>query len=423
MFDFDNLREIFSTINKNKLRTILTGFSVAWGIFMLIVLLGAGNGLRNGIMYNFRNMAVNKVEVWPRFTTMPYKGMQTNRQIKFEENDYDALDREHSEIDIKSATINHSDTLSYATEFNSCQLNGVYPDYAKINIVEIEAGKGRFINDLDINQKRKVIVISPRMQEILFRKESALGKYVTAGTVTYHVVGIYKDDNKSSDAPCYIPFTTGQSLYSAGYGLDQLSFTIVGVNTEEENTSFEDRFRQRMGRRHQFDPADKSAIGMWNTANEFRTFNGMMNGIIFFVWVVGIGTLAAGIVGVSNIMLISVRERTKEFGIRKAVGATPLSILKLVIFESILITTLFGYVGMVLGIGLTEFINYGMEAANSAQAAGSGPENVSIFRNPTVSLGIALSATAVLVLAGVIAGYFPARKAVKITAIEAMRTE
>ncbi|MDD4405124.1 MAG: ABC transporter permease [Parabacteroides sp.] len=421
MFDFDNFREIFGTIKKNKLRTFLTGFSVSWGIFMLIVLLGAGNGLRNGVMYNFRNMAMNKVEVWPRFTTLPYKGMQTNRPITFKEEDYVAISREHSEIDLKSATINHNDTLFYGREYNNCQLNGIFPAYSGINFVEMQAGKGRFINDLDIQQKRKVVVISPRMEEVLFRKESALGKYVRAGSVMYQVVGVYKDDNKSNDAPCYIPFSTGQSLYSSGYGLNQLSFTITGVNTEDENTSFEDRFRQRMGRRHQFDPADKSAIGMWNTANEFRMFNSMMNGILAFVWIVGIGTLIAGIVGVSNIMLISVRERTKEFGIRKAVGATPLSILKLVIFESIIITAIFGYIGMILGIGLTELINYGMQASGMGEAAGQ--DDISMFRDPTVSLTISLVSTGILILAGVLAGYFPAQKAVKITAIEAMRAE
>ena len=176
-----------------------------------------------------------------------------------------------------------------------------------------------------------------------------------------------------------------------------------------------------MGRRHQFDPADKSAIGMWNTANEFRMFNSMMNGILAFVWIVGIGTLIAGIVGVSNIMLISVRERTKEFGIRKAVGATPLSILKLVIFESIIITAIFGYIGMILGIGLTELINYGMQASGMGEAAGQ--DDISMFRDPTVSLTISLVSTGILILAGVLAGYFPAQKAVKITAIEAMRAE
>lgn len=181
MFDFDNFREIFSTIKKNKLRTFLTGFSVSWGIFMLIVLLGAGNGLRNGVMYNFRNMAMNKIEVWPRFTSKPYKGLQSNRQISFKEDDYVALNREHSEVDLKSATINHGDTLFYGKEFNNCNLNGVFPDYAKINFVEMLVGKGRFINNLDIVEKRKVIVISPRIEEILFKKESGLGKYVKQG--------------------------------------------------------------------------------------------------------------------------------------------------------------------------------------------------------------------------------------------------
>ncbi|WP_085535481.1 ABC transporter permease [Massilibacteroides vaginae] len=425
MFDFENTREIWSTIKKNKLRTFLTGFSVAWGIFMLIVLLGASNGLRNGIMHNFRNMSMNKVEVWTRYTTMPYKGLPTNRRIQFTEKDYHAIGREHPEIELRSATVSRSDTISFGEEYVNGNLDAIFPDHAKINYVNVNAGNGRFINDLDIKGRRKVIVISPRMSEVLFRDVSPLGQYVKAGQTMYQVVGVYNDEDKSNNAPAYIPFSTGQLLYNKGYGINNLTFTLKGVVTEEENKAFEERFRASMGRRHQFDAADRNAIGMWNTANQFRMMNGMMNGISFFIWIVGIGTLMAGIVGVSNIMLITVRERTREFGIRKAIGAKPSSILSLIIFESIMVTAVFGYIGMLGGITLTEAINYGMEMAQAAApAAGVNPgENTSVFRNPTVSLGISLSATLLIVIAGVLAGYFPARKAVKVSAVEAMRHE
>lgn len=425
MFDFENTREIWSTIKKNKLRTFLTGFSVAWGIFMLIVLLGASNGLRNGIMHNFRNMSMNKVEVWARYTTMPYKGLPTNRRIQFTEKDYHAIGREHPEIELRSATVSRSDTISFGEEYVNGNLDAIFPDHAKINYVNVNAGNGRFINDLDIKGRRKVIVISPRMSEVLFRDVSPLGQYVKAGQTMYQVVGVYNDEDKSNNAPAYIPFSTGQLLYNKGYGINNLTFTLKGVVTEEENKAFEERFRASMGRRHQFDAADRNAIGMWNTANQFRMMNGMMNGISFFIWIVGIGTLMAGIVGVSNIMLITVRERTREFGIRKAIGAKPSSILSLIIFESIMVTAVFGYIGMLGGITLTEAINYGMEMAQAAApAAGVNPgENTSVFRNPTVSLGISLSATLLIVIAGVLAGYFPARKAVKVSAVEAMRHE
>ncbi|MDR2775201.1 MAG: ABC transporter permease [Tannerella sp.] len=425
MFDFDNLLEIWSTMKKNKLRTFLTGFSVAWGIFMLVALLGAGNGLRNGVMYNFRDMADNRIEIWPRYTSKPWKGMRPNRRLSFKDEDYYMLKKEHPEVDLCSASIYHSDTLTYDKEYFTGDMSGVFPDHAKINFIQFNSGKGRFINDTDIRDKRKVIVLSPRMAEVLFRDGNPLGDYVRCGHIMFQVIGIYYDKNMSNNSPAYIPFSTAQLLYNKGRGFYDLSFTVKGVTTEAENDAFEQRLRARLARRHKFDPADKSAIGMWNTGNEMRMYGNMMNGILLFIWIVGIGTLTAGIVGVSNIMLVTVRERTCEIGIRKAIGAKPSSILKLIIFESILITATFGYVGMVSGIGLTEGIDYimTMSGANSAPAGGHQGENLTLFRHPTVDLGIAISSTILLIIAGVFAGYFPARKAVKISAIEAMRTE
>ena len=385
MFDFDNFREIWSTIKKNKLRTFLTGFAVSWGIFMLITLLGAGNGLRNGIIFNFRRFSANTVEVWGRYTTMPYKGNPTNRRIEFKEADLSGIKMAFPEIEYCSATISQT----------------------------------------DMNATRKVIILSPRMAEVLFRNEDPLGKYVKCGNMMYQVVGIYDDDDKSNNAPAYIPFTVAQQLYNKGFGFGSIYFTVNGVSTEEECKDFENRFRSYMARKHIFDPTDKNAIGMWMTGNEIRMFNTMTDGILLFIWIVGIGTLMAGIVGVSNIMLITVRERTREFGIRKAIGAKPASILKLVIVESIMITAIFGYIGMLMGIGLTELIDYGMTMSgmNNASSGGNPGEDLTLFRHPTVSLGISLAATGVLVVAGVLAGYFPARKAVNVSAIEAMRTE
>ncbi len=421
MFDFDNFREIWSTIRKNKLRTFLTGFSVAWGIFMLIVLLGAGNGMRNGVMSNFRNFSLNRVETWPRWTSMPYRGLQANRRIVYKEEDFQAIVRDNPEVDLISASISRNDTLSYGMEYNSYRLNGVHPAKAAIDNIEMTKGNGRFINEMDIRDKRKVIVISPRMKAVLFKGKDPLGHYVNAGKIAYQVIGVYKALENDNNAPAYIPFSTAQTLYNAGYGIDEVVFTLNGINTQEEFEQFENRFRHQMGSRHKFDPEDKRAIGMWSTLEDFIMLNGMLGGITLFIWIIGIGTLTAGIVGVSNIMLITVRERTREFGIRKAIGATPFSILKLIIIESILITAVFGYLGMILGIGLTEVINTVMETMNAGKEAGEG--ELSLFLNPTVNLGVALSATVLIIGAGVLAGYFPARKAVKITAIEAMRSE
>ncbi|MDR2384824.1 MAG: ABC transporter permease [Tannerella sp.] len=425
MFDFDNLREIWSTMKKNKLRTFLTGFSVAWGIFMLVILLGAGNGLRNGIMFNFRDIANNRIEMWARFTSKPWKGMQSGRRIRLTTDDYYSLKREHPEIVLTSATIYHTDTLAYNKEYFTGETNGVFPNHAKINFIRFDQGKGRFINDIDIRERRKVIVISPRMAEVLFRDADPLGRYVECNKLMFKVTGIYYDKNLSNNSPAYIPFTTAQLLYNTGKYLDNITFTVRDVVSEADNDAFEQRMRESFSRRHKFDPADKSAIGMWNTGNEFRMFRNLTTGIMVFIWIVGIGTLMAGIVGVSNIMLVTVRERTREIGIRKAVGAKPGSILMLIIFEAILITAAFGYIGMVMGIGLTELIDYFMtvSGANSNSPSGNLGEGMSTFRNPTVGLGIAVSATILLIIAGVLAGYFPARKAVNISAIEAMNAE
>jgi putative ABC transport system permease protein len=425
MFDFDNFREIWSTMKKNKLRTFLTGFSVAWGIFMLVVLLGAGNGLHNGIMFNFRDMAENRVEMWPRWTSKPWKGMRPNRRLVFYDEDFDMLKKQHPEVVLSSATVNHSDILTYEKEYFSGEASGVYPDHALINVIEFQSGKGRFINDVDVRDKRKVIVLSPRMAEVLFREKNPLGEFVRCGQLMFQVIGVYHDKNMSNSSPAYIPFSTAQQLYNKGRGFYNLSFTVKGIATEEENKAFEERLRASLSRRHKFDPTDVSAIGMWNAGREFRMFNNMTAGIILFIWIVGISTLMAGIVGVSNIMLVTVRERTREIGIRKALGAKPSSILKLIIFESILITAVFGYFGMVSGIGLMELINYFMtlSGANNPPVGGNPGENITLFRNPTISLRIAMSATVVLIIAGVFAGYYPARKATKISAIEAMRAE
>jgi len=425
MFDFDDFREIWSTMKKNKLRTFLTGFSVAWGIFMLVVLLGAGNGLRNGIMFNFRDLADNRIEMWPRWTSKPWKGMRTVRRLVFKDEDYYTLKLEHPEVVLSSAAVNRSDTLAYNREYFTGTFNGVFPDHALINAIEVHPGKGRFINDVDIRDKRKVIVLSPRMVEVLFREKEPLGEFIRCGRQMFQVIGVYYDKNKSNNSPAYIPFSTAQLLYNKGRGFYNLSFTVRGVTTKEENEELEQRLRASMAKRHKFDPTDKQAIGLWNFGNEVRMFNNMTDGIILFIWIVGISTLMAGIVGVSNIMLVTVRERTREIGIRKAIGAKPSSIIKMIIFESILITAVFGYFGMVSGIGLMEGVNYVMTmmGANDPPASGNMGENITLFRNPTVSLTIAVSSTLLLIIAGVFAGYFPARKATKISAIDAMRAE
>lgn len=414
---FDIWQEIFSTIKKNKLRTFLTGFSMAWGIFMLILLLGAGNGLKNGVASNFGSSAKNSMRLWPGRTSMTYKGLQKGRRIKFDASDEDHLKRKFSNISYYSPTIFRGDTeISYGKEYGPNLLIGVAPDYAMIMNIEVKAGKGRFINDLDIKEARKVIVIHQKTADGLFKGEEPLGKYVVVNRVAYQVIGIYEDDNMDNLPDVIVPLSTAQRIYNPEEGYNMVAFMMDGLETQEANEEFDRNMRAEMAMKHTFDVEDRRAIYVWNRLKDYIQTMGIFNGISLFVWVIGIGTLIAGVVGVSNIMLITVKERTKEFGIRKSLGATPFSILKLILLEALLITSFFGYIGMVAGVGLTEVVN------NLMKGSGSG-EDMSVFKNPTVDISIVLAATCVLIIAGLLAGYFPAKKAVSIKPIEALRYE
>lgn len=417
MFDFDSIREIFSTIGKNKLRTFLTSFAVAWGIFMLIILLAAGNGLKNGVTSNFSRRAQNSVTLWPGWTSMAYKGLPTNRQIKFDQKDYDLIRNKIPEVEYVSVRLSQRVTLSYEKEYGSWDIDGVSQDASIINNLKVANGNGRFLNKMDVDNRRKVIVLSPDMKKVLFKDKDPIDQYVIAdNNIAYQVIGVYdNEDIYDNNPPGYIPFTTAQMLYNKGYGFRRIDFTVLGLPTKEANEKFVERLRQRMGTLHNFDPADRSALYVRNTAEDMLEAQSIFFIITAFIIVIGIASLLAGIVGVGNIMLITVKERTKEIGIRKAIGATPFSVLKLIIFESILITTVAGYIGIVIGVGITEGISTIM-----ANAPSDGP---SIFKDPTVDLSTVIWATVVLIVAGTIAGLIPALKATKVSPIEAMRAE
>ncbi|MDR2951208.1 MAG: ABC transporter permease [Prevotella sp.] len=417
MFDFDSLREIFSTISKNKLRTFLTSFAVAWGIFMLIILLAAGNGLRNGVTSNFARRAQNSVTLWPGWTSMPYNGLPSDRQIKFDHKDYDLIRNKIPEVEYVSVRLSQRATLSYEKEYGSWNLEGVSQDATYINNLKVANGNGRFLNKMDIDNRRKVIVISPDMKKVLFKDQDPIDKYVVAdNNIAYQIIGVYdNEDIYDNNPPAYIPFTTAQMLYNKGYGFRRIDFTVVGLKTKEANEKFVESIRQRMGKLHSFDPSDRSALYVRNTAEDMLESENIFSTITFFIIIVGAASLMAGIVGVGNIMLITVKERTREIGIRKAIGATPFSVLKLIIFEAIMITTAAGYIGMVLGIGLTELISTAMENSPS-----DGP---SVFQNPTVDLATVIWSTLALIIAGTVAGLIPALKATRVSPIEAMRAE
>jgi putative ABC transport system permease protein len=418
----DHLQEIFSTLKKNKLRTTLTGLSVSWGIFILIVLLGAGNGLKNGVMSNFSSRAINRINLWSGTTSIPYKGLKSGRNLQFMEKEISTIHDEVSQSDLITPRSDKSQTISFGSEYGTYQVRGVMPAYSEIEKLIIQESDGRFINQLDINQMNKVIVLDRKIVEVLFKGKPALGQYVKVGQLMFKVIGINSKKEQWGGSNAYIPFSTSQMIFNPDKKFNQIMFTVNGLETKMANERFDESLRNLMGRSLSFDPQDKQALWVDNSQADYIETMKIFGGITIFVSIIGIFTLIAGIVGVSNIMLVTVKERTREIGIRKAIGAPPSSILKSIILESIIITGIFGYIGLMLGIGVTELVNFLMEQAAAANAS-SDSVQMSIFKNPTVDIGYAVFATIVLIIAGVLAGYLPARKAVKVHPIEAMREE
>lgn len=411
MFDRDKWQEIFHTISNNKLRTFLTGFSVAWGIFMLIVLLGSGTGLQNGVKDQFKDTATNSLWVFSGQTSEAYKGMKPGRFIRFTNRDYDWVDKE-----LKGATESSgrfylgSSEVVYGKEMGNFQIRTVHPGHQHIE--KTLTIKGRFLNDIDIEEKRKVASIGTLVQEAIFPKgEDPIGKYINVNGVPFKVVGIFEDEGGENEQEVlYLPISTAQMVFNGQDQIDMFMFNIPEGSSVEESLEIEQRVREKMAEVHHFSPEDQRAIRFWNNVESFLQFQNLFDGISAFIWVIGIMTIIAGIVGISNIMMIVVKERTKEIGIRKALGATPWSIINLIILESVLITSVAGYIGMVLGVGLVELVSKFM------------PDSP-FFKNPEVDFQVAISATIILVIAGTLAGLIPARKAASIRPIVALRDE
>ncbi|MEI6275737.1 MAG: ABC transporter permease [Prolixibacteraceae bacterium] len=420
MFDVDIWQEIFSTIRKNKLRTFLTGFSVAWGIFMLMVLLGSGNGLSNGVKDQFAENAVNVMWMWTGETSIPYNGLKEGRAVKFNNQDYDFLTTKSKEVEkVSSRYYLPNDILyAYGKEYGSFETSTCFPSLKDMENINVQSG--RFVNELDMQEFRKVVVIGDEIRKALFKEEDPIGKYVKIGGVPFYVIGVSKDKKRAEkNRQAYMPFSTAQRIFNGGDRVHTFTVTSKIVQTSEEADAITEKIRQDMAKRHDFDPNDKRAMGSFNMLTQYIRTMKIFQAINLFVWIIGIGTLIAGIVGVSNIMLILVKERTREIGIRKAIGATPFSVISLVLLESVLITTVAGYIGLIMGVGLMELVNMVLEQA----AAASGPSNNSFFLNPTVDFKTAISATLILILSGALAGYLPARKAANVTPIEALRDE
>ena len=415
------LSEIWQTTQRNKLRTSLTGFAVAWGIFMLIVLLGAGNGLINAQMENHDRWVDNSMMVFSGMTSNAYDGLKEGRDINLDENDLKITQSRFTQNIDKAGGVLYEGGANIAIGENyvSSSLRGVYPVNAEINKTKLVCG--RFINDIDIRDRRKVLVIPENQaRELLPRApRSLLGKTVKVGDMAFTVIGIEQEDKSRMSTEVHVPFTTLQTIYNRGNQVGRIVFTFHGLATEEENEAFEARYRATINRQHRAAPDDEDAIWIWNRFTQAMQMAKGMNIIQTALWVIGLFTLLSGIVGVSNIMLITVRERTREFGIRKAIGASPASILRIIITESIVVTGFFGYIGMLLGIGA----NLYMDATLGSQPIETGLFTTTVFVTPTVSLSTCLGVTLVLIIAGTIAGLMPAMKAAKIRPIEALRAE
>ena len=413
--------EIYSTVRRNKLRTALTGFAVAWGIFMLIFLLGAGNGLINAMMLQSDRFLDNSMMVGGGSTSKPYDGLKEGRRIQLDDADMAVTSRNFpGNVDETGGSLDQSGlTISCGPNYVSGTLTGVFPNEIKVNKKEMLYG--RFINRFDIEQKRKVLVLSEDdARELLpVGTERLVGRYVDVDSVAFRVVGIYKADRSGMNKSAFTSFTAFRTIYNKGDDVGTIVFSFKGLDTQEANDAFESQYCARINRNHRAAPDDESAVWIWNRFTQNLQMNTGVAIIRTALWVVGLFTLLSGIVGVSNIMLITVKERTREFGIRKAIGAKPSSILRLIITESVVITTFFGYIGMVLGVAANEY----MDATIGRTKVSSGLFEATMFYDPTVGIDVCVAATAVMVLAGTLAGLIPARKAARIRPIEALRAE
>lgn len=409
MFDLDKWQEIISTIRKNKLRTFLTGFSVAWGIFMLIILLGSGYGLENGVKREFEGDAVNYLSINSGITSMPYKGMKPGRFLRFENADKEMLG-EIDRVD-KSASrtfVFNGQNLSYKNEYGSFDIFAITPEYYYVESLELT--NGRYINDYDVERFRKSVVLGKVVKEALFKQMEPVGEYVKINGVPFKVVGWFDDPGGDRDiSRVYIPVTTAQRVFNMGNSIRNVSLMLDDANTAESNEVLGEA-RNQLARKYKFDPEDPRALFVFNSIENFQQFMDLFAGIRLFIWIIGIGTIIAGIVGVSNIMMIVVKERTKEIGVRKSMGATPWSIISLILQESVLITAFAGYIGLVLGVGLLELVGRMLPSTD-------------YFANPEVDFTIAIGATMILIFAGAVAGFVPARKAAAIKPVEALRDQ
>ena len=415
------IKEIWSTSKRNKLRTSLTGFAVAWGIFMLIFLLGAGNGLINAQLQQSTRFLANSMRVFPGETSKAYKGLKEGRNITLNDRDILISNQTYGQYvdDVGGRLEQYNVNINYGDNYVASQsLVGVAPTHPKIDKTELIAG--RFINEIDMKDQRKNVVLSrSQAKELCKDYRSLVGKNVKISNLNFQVVGIYKDDESRNNTDAFIAYSTIKTIYAKGDDAGSLEFTIKNLKTKEDNKQFEKNYRASINNNHQAAPDDDRTVWLWNRYVDNIQMNQGIAIMQTALWIVGLFTLLSGIVGVSNIMLITVKERTREFGVRKAIGAKPWSILKLIITESIIITSFFGYIGMVCGVAANEI----MDATIGHTTVDTGLFKAAMFVNPTVGIGTCIGATITIVIAGTIAGLIPAIKAARIRPIEALRAE
>lgn len=406
---FDLFHEILQTLQHNKLRTTLTGFAVAWGIFMLIVLLGMGNGVTNSFREEVMKPGSQKINIWGGRTSKPYHGYREGRDIPLKSGDITQIETEHGDFvsEANSTIYGNNPTITAGTRSISSSYIGVYPSEFISSGGNKTMAKGRFINDRDMSTQAKVVVLSERDEQRLFPDEDGLGKYVNISGLSFKVIGVY---TARWSRNIYIPFTTAKMLAGNNDRLGSVSVLLKNVSTEEDGNNAEKELRKTLATRHDFNPDDESAVWIWNQFSQGMKGMAGMNILTTSIWILGLLTLLSGVVGISNIMFVSVKERTHEIGIRRAIGARPHSILIQVIAESVAITTLFGYIGIVLGTAVTQILDMAFGDSD-------------FITNPTVSISIAIQVTIVLIVAGAFAGLFPALKAIKVKPVEALRDE
>lgn len=421
--DPDFWQEIWCSLKKNKMRTTLTAFGVFWGIFMLLVMAGAGKGLSNGINEGFQSFATNSAFFWTQKTGEPFKGYKRGRVWMLSNSDIDYIKQNVDDIQYLAPRLqgwrqSQGDNTHYENKSGSFYIKGDYPVYRKIDPFTVV--KGRFINEIDILMKRKVCIIGERVEEVLFANDqSPIGEYIKVNGVWFQVVGVFKPDTEinfggDKKESIFMPFSTLQTTYNYG---DQVHFFSVTAQPGVPVSVVEDRILRVLKEHNDIAPKDKEAVGHVNVEMQFKQMSALFTGIDIITWFVGIMTLFAGVIGVSNIMLVIVRERTHEIGIQRAIGATPSKIITQILSESIVLTIAAGYIGMVLAMGLLEGASFFLEKA------AENPENTVVLKNPQISLGIATAALMVLVVGGAIAGALPARRAVKMKTIDALRDE